>query len=78
MTAEPNPDDYRWCLHCEIGFHKDDGVWNNDLLIGCPTIGCDGGWRDFWDWTYVAACVGYPELPEEDRIYPLYPDSRVA
>ena len=69
---KPNPADYRWCFHCHIGFHFDDGVTIDGELTACPTIGCNSGWGDFWEWTYVANVGGYPEIPDDDKIYPLY------
>lgn len=63
-----------WCLHCERCYQ----VGENRLEISgqeyCPYPNCDGDTMfDSWLWKEIKEKhPDYPEIPERDKIYPLY------
>ncbi len=49
---------------------------NGRVYAECPYGGCDGGLLDFWWWVDFRRDHqnndSLPEVPEMDRVYPLY------
>jgi hypothetical protein len=78
-------EEWVWCLHCErvyqVGEYraeKPDRMMINmgfkeDLQM-CPYAGCDGDTvTDSWPWeTIREKHPEYPEIPEREKVYPLY------
>lgn len=77
--------DWVWCLHCErcykVGEFRvvltvmDRGRIVEGLQM-CPYDDCDGdAVIDAWPWGKLVDENGYPETPERDHEYLLYPDT---
>ena len=75
---------YLWCLHCERAYPKEKyrtvvqkGYREPDFEMQmCPYEDCDGdAVIDAWDWLKIRVDREdeYPEIPEEGKVYPLYP-----
>lgn len=48
---------------------------NGQIYAECLYDHCDGGLLDFWWWDeYRNYHPDSPEVPEEDKVYPLYPE----
>jgi len=62
-------DDFVWCLHCERPYRYEKWVANKKE---CPNCGASM-FMDGWNWSFLVENVGYPEIPEEGKYYPLYP-----
>ena len=63
-----------WCLHCERTYRQGE-CREIDGLQMCPYDGCDGDtFMDAWPWGSIRDCdPGYPVIPEEGKVYPMYP-----
>ena len=47
---------------------------SGQVYAECPYEGCDGDLKDFWWWeTYERDHPNAPEVPDEGKVYPLYP-----
>ena len=67
-TKKPMPSKYNWCLHCERTYQK------SSKLKKCPYEDCDGSvLMDGWNWDELRTMhPNYPEIPEQNKVYPLY------
>jgi hypothetical protein len=62
-----------WCLHCERVYRA--GEYREDRgLQYCHYPDCDGDTvMDSWEWESIRqAHPEYPEIPERNKVYPLY------
>ena len=68
---------YLWCLHCERAY-KDDEYRTEvnkygDIMEMCHYEDCNGdAVLDAWDRAKLREMHGYPEEPEEAKLYPQY------
>ena len=64
---------FTWCLHCER-VHKTESWVKNDWE--CPDNECNGNALDAFPWAQDCwprrQHPEYPEIPEEEKYYPLY------
>lgn len=61
------------CLHCERAYRVGEYRKIGDLQY-CPYPECDGdAVLDPWTWKRIREIhPEYPEIPEKDKVYPLY------
>jgi hypothetical protein len=66
-----------WCLHCERCYQVGEYRVVKGLQM-CPYPDCDGdAVMDPWKWKKIReGNPDYPEIPERDRIYPMYPEKK--
>ncbi len=70
------PPDYYWCLHCERAYRRGEFRLIGNLQM-CPYADCDGdAVGDAWDWGSIRRDNGYPEVPVEGAVYPMYDPSK--
>lgn len=68
---------YLWCLHCERAYKEDEYRTEvneeGHLMEMCYYEDCDGdAVMDAWEWEKIRDANGYPEIPEEGKVYPQY------
>lgn len=87
IEPELGKSEYKWCLHCERTYKWDEfrhkkmepfivnHVKYEPEFYLCPYPDCNGNYYgDGWDWDYMREHhPEYPEIPEHDVVYPLYP-----
>jgi hypothetical protein len=63
-----------WCMHCERVYRRGE-CREIDGFQMCPYEGCDGDtFKDAWAWEQIhEGNQGYPVIPEEGKVYPMYP-----
>lgn len=79
LDTEGNPPGLEWTMQFAPDFELQLGVETNGTVYAeCPYEDCDGGMLDFWWWEDRRGSESdgespWPEVPEEDKVYPLYP-----
>lgn len=64
---------WKWCLHCERVYKKDEIKWDEESeIFKCAYDDCDGDvFGDAWDFEKEIQ-AGWVENPQKGVVYPLY------